>query len=109
MNTDIKSSIPRMLECIHSPEKTNEIVHSLAGIVFVQEIDASSLAIMCPLLKRGLETQEATATKRNVARIVENMSKLVDDPYEVEPFTPILLPQLARAKDEISDPEARNV
>ena len=37
------------------------------------------------------------------------MSKLVDDPYEIEPFVPILLPQLKRAKEEVSDPECRNV
>ena len=36
--------------------------------------------------------------KRNCARITENMSKLVDDPYEVEPFVPILLPALERSK-----------
>ena len=46
---------------------------------------------------------------RQVARIVENMAKLVDDPYEVEPFVPLLLPQLKRAKEEVSDPEARVV
>ena len=37
------------------------------------------------------------------------MSKLVDDPYEVEPFTPLLLPALQRAKEEVSDPECRDV
>merc|ERR1719473_857497 len=46
---------------------------------------------------------------RNTARIIENMAKLVDDPYEIEPFIPVLLPQLERAKEEVSDPEARNV
>ena len=83
-------------------------MHKLAGCVFVQDIDGSALAIMCPLLKRGLD-ENVTATKRNCARIIENMAKLVDDPYEVEPFVPQLLPQLKRAKDEVSDPEARNV
>ena len=37
------------------------------------------------------------------------MSKLVDDPYEIEPFVPLLLPQLKRAKDEVADPECRTV
>merc|ERR1719421_1210176 len=97
-----------MIGCILQPEQTTETIHKLAGIVFVQEIDASALAMMAPLLKRGLDVNE-TATKRNVARIVENMAKLVDDPYEVEPFIPQLLPQITRAKDEVSDPEARNV
>ena len=107
-NKDIKEAIPEMIACILEPEKTTETVHKLAGVVFVSEIESDVLSIMCPLLKRGLD-QPTTATKRNVARIVENMAKLVDDPYEVEPFVPLLLPQLARAKDEVSDPEARNV
>ena len=107
-NKDIVPSIPDIIACILKPELTNECVHKLAGCVFVQDIDGSALAIMCPLLKRGLD-ENVTATKRNVARIIENMAKLVDDPYEVEPFVPQLLPQLKRAKDEVSDPEARNV
>lgn len=107
-NKDIKDTIPQIVECIQKPELVSETVHKLAGVVFVQEIDAAALAIMCPLLKRGMD-EPATATKRNVARIIENMAKLVDDPYEVEPFVPLLLPQLERAKDEVSDPEARNV
>jgi len=107
-NKDIKESIPDMINCILEPEKTAETVHKLAGVVFVQDIEGSALAIMSPLLKRGMDEKE-TAIKRNVARIVENMSKLVDDPYEVEPFVPLLLPQLERAKEEVSDPECRNV
>merc|ERR1719353_1451533 len=107
-NKDIKDTIPQIVQCIQQPELVNETVHQLAGVVFVQEIDAAALAIMCPLLKRGMD-EPATATKRNVARIIENMAKLVDDPYEVEPFVPLLLPHLERAKDEVSDPEARNV
>ena len=45
-------------------------MHKLAGCVFVQDIDGSALAIMCPLLKRGLD-ENVTATKRNCARIIE--------------------------------------
>jgi len=107
-NRDIIPSIPDITACILKPELTNECVHKLAGCVFVSDIDSTALAIMCPLLKRGLD-ESATVTKRNVARIVENMAKLVDDPYEIEPFIPQLLPQITRAKDEVSDPEARNV
>ena len=92
-NKDIKEAIPEMLSCILKPENTPETVHRLAGVVFVSDIYSDALAIMCPLLKRGLD-ENVTATKRNVARIIENMAKLVDDPYEVEPFIPLLLPQL---------------
>jgi len=107
-NTDLTEFVPGVINCILKPEDVPETVHKLAGVVFVQEVFGSSLAIMAPLLKRGLD-EPATATKRNCARIIENMAKLVDDPYEVEPFIPLLLPTLERAKEEVSDPECRTV
>jgi len=107
-NTDIKEFVPEVITCILKPEHVPETVHKLAGVVFVQEVFGSSLALMAPLLKRGLD-EPVTATKRNCARIIENMAKLVDDPYEVEAFLPVLLPALERAKEEVSDPECRNV
>ena len=107
-NKDISGVIPAMVDCIAKPETTPATIHTLASVIFVQEMDGSALAIMSPLLKRGMD-EPATAVKRNVARIIENMAKLVDDPYEVEPFIPLLLPTLKRAKEEVSDPEARDV
>jgi len=108
-NKDIKGFVPQIVDCILKPELVAETVHNLAGVVFVSEVFASALAVMAPLLKRGLDPQAITSIKRNCARIVENMAKLVDDPYEVEPFVPILLPALDRARNEVSDPECREV
>jgi len=107
-NKDIKEFVPEMIDTILDPTKVPECVHKLAGVVFVQDMEGSALALMAPLLKRGFD-EPATVTKRNCARIVENMSKLVEDPYEVEPFLPLLLPALKRAKEEVADPECRNV
>jgi len=107
-NRDIKDFVPSIIECILKPELVAETVHKLAGVVFVAEVFASALAVMAPLLKRGFD-EPTTSIKRNCARITENMSKLVDDPYEVEPFVPILLPALQRAKEEVADPECREV
>jgi elongation factor 3 len=107
-NKDVKQFVPEIIKCILDPTQVPECVHKLAGVVFVQDIEASTLALMSPLLKRGFD-EPVTVTKRNCARIVENMSKLVDDPYEVAPFVPLLLPALERAKEEVSDPECRNV
>ena len=107
-NKDIKGFVPEMIETILNPDITTEVVHKLAGVVFVAEVYASALAVMTPLLKRGFD-ENSIATKRNCARITENMCKLVDDPYEVEPFLPLLLPALERAKEEVADPECREV
>jgi len=106
-NRDIKSFVPDIISVIQKPELVAETVHKLAGVVFVSEVFASALSVMAPLLKRGFD-EPTTSIKRNCARITENMAKLVDDPYEVEPFL-FLIPPLERAKEEVSDPECRDV
>lgn len=49
------------------------------------------------------------ATMRQSAVIIENMSKLVDDPIDAAPFMPMLMPALEKCADILSDPEARSV
>jgi len=107
-NRDVKGFVPSIVHCIGHPETVAETVHKLAGVVFVSEVYSSALAVMAPLLKRGFDDKTVSII-RNTARIVENMAKLVDDPYEVEPFIPTLLPALNRAKEEVADPECRDV
>lgn len=63
---------------------------------------------MAPLLSRGIQ-ERPTATKRKVAVIVDNMSKLVDNEYTVRPFIPSLLPGLINMEQGMADPEARGV
>ena len=74
-NKDIKGFVPEIIGCILEPTKVAETVHKLAGVIFVQEIFSSALAVMAPLLKRGFD-EPTTSIKRNCARIVENMSKV---------------------------------
>jgi elongation factor 3 len=64
--------------------------------------------MVVPLLLRGLR-EKATATKRQSAVIIENMSKLVDNPIDAAPFLPLLLPALEQNAESIADPEAREV
>jgi elongation factor 3 len=64
--------------------------------------------MVVPLLLRGLR-EKATATKRQSAVIIDNMSKLVDNPIDAAPFLPLLLPALQKASESVSDPEARSV
>jgi elongation factor 3 len=58
------------------------------------------------LLLRGLR-EKSIATKRQAAVIINNMSKLVDNPIDAAPFLPLLLPALEQNVESISDPEAR--
>ena len=107
-NKDINDLLPHIVTCIIKPEQTPELMHKLAAVVFVQTVDSPTLAVLVPLLIRGLR-EPATVTKRMTAVIIANMSKLVENPLEAAPFLPLLLPALEKVADTVSDPEARSV
>lgn len=107
-NSDIEHMTQHIVKAIMEPAKVPELMHELAGVVFVQSVKSSALAMVVPLLLRGLNAK-LNATKRQSAVIIENMSKLVDDPVDATPFLPRLLPALRFAAETMSDPEARSV
>jgi elongation factor 3 len=107
-NRDIEGMTPHIVRSITKPDEVPEIMHKLAGVTFVQSVNASALAMVVPLLIRGL-TSRVNATKRQSAVIIDNMSKLVDEAIDAAPFLPTLLPALEKSADSMSDPEARTV
>jgi len=106
VNKDIERFIPELIKCIANPENVPETVHLLGATTFVTDVHGPTLAIMVPLLDRGLAERE-TAIKRKAAVIVDNMCKLVEDPQIVAPFLPKLMPALQKNYDTLADPEAR--
>ncbi|KAF9895031.1 translational elongation factor EF-1 alpha [Aspergillus nanangensis] len=106
VNKDIDRFIPELIKCISKPENVPETVHLLGATTFVSDVTGPTLAIMVPLLDRGLVERE-TAIKRKSAVIVDNMCKLVEDPQIVAPFLPKLMPRLEKNFQTLADPEAR--
>ena len=53
--------------------------------MFVQEVKGPALALVVPLLFRGLKEKQQ-AMKRKVATIINNMCQMVNDPSYVLPF-----------------------
>eukprot|EP00549_Striatella_unipunctata_P000256 CAMPEP_0118684600 /NCGR_PEP_ID=MMETSP0800-20121206/6744_1 /TAXON_ID=210618 ORGANISM="Striatella unipunctata, Strain CCMP2910" /NCGR_SAMPLE_ID=MMETSP0800 /ASSEMBLY_ACC=CAM_ASM_000638 /LENGTH=1039 /DNA_ID=CAMNT_0006581345 /DNA_START=62 /DNA_END=3181 /DNA_ORIENTATION=+ len=107
-NKDIEHMTDNILAAITKPKEVPEIMHIMAGVTFVQSVESPALAMVVPLLLRGLREKQ-TATKRQSAVIIENMSKLVDNPLDAAPFLPLLLPALETNAESIADPEARDV
>ncbi|KAH7890035.1 P-loop containing nucleoside triphosphate hydrolase protein [Phlebopus sp. FC_14] len=108
-NKDIERFIPALIKALINPvEEVPNTIQLLSATTFVSEVDSATLSLMVPLLSRGLN-EKLTATKRKVAVIVDNMSKLVDSPIIVRPFLPSLLPGLIKVETSIGDPEARGV
>ncbi|KAI9757429.1 MAG: translational elongation factor EF-1 alpha [Chaenotheca gracillima] len=105
-NRDIDRFIPELIKCIAKPENVPETIHLLGATTFVTDVHEPTLAIMVPLLDRGLSERE-TAIKRKAAVIVDNMCKLVEDPQIVAAFLPKLMPALEKNFENLADPEAR--
>lgn len=106
VNKDIERFIPELIKCIAKPQNVPETVHLLGATTFVSDVQEPTLAIMVPLLERGLVERE-TAIKRKSAVIVDNMCKLVEDPQIVAAFLPKLMPALKNNHETLADPEAR--
>ena len=107
-NRDIEPFIDDMVAATIDHDKTDECVQKLASTTFVQTVTAAPLALISPILLLGFRAR-TTSTKRMCAVILNNMSKLVEDPEDAEPFLDKLLTSVEKASNEISDPEARTV
>jgi elongation factor 3 len=107
-NRDIEHMTDKIIVAITKPKEVPEIMHQMAGVTFVQSVESPALAMVVPLLLRGLR-EKSTATKRQSSVIIDNMSKLVDNALDAAPFLPLLLPALEQNAESISDPEAREV
>jgi elongation factor 3 len=107
-NTDINPLVPYLIESASNPEKIPETIDKLSSTTFVQNVDAQTLSVIVPLLLKTF--QNATnSVKRQTIVIIENMTKLVEDAYHALNFIEKLLPILEYAKNEIADPEIRQV
>ena len=107
-NRDMEHMTTDIVKAVMNPGTVPDIMHNLASVAFVQSVESPALAMVVPLLLRGLRVKE-TATKRQSAVIIENMSKLVDEPTDARPFLPLLMPALEKAASTIANPEARGV
>jgi elongation factor 3 len=107
-NKDIEPFIPNLVRCIAKPEEVQDCVHKLAATTFVQAVDAKTLALLVPLLLRGL-AERSTPIRRKSCVIIDNMAKLVDSPVDALEFANLLTPHVDKAVKEMSNPEARSM
>ncbi|KAJ3223816.1 translational activator of GCN4 [Clydaea vesicula] len=104
-NPEIQALVPVMIQALVDPnKKTNSALVALLETAFVHYIDAPSLALIVPILQRGLR-ERSTEVKKKAAQIMGNMAWLTDQ-KDLIPYLKSLLPGL---KDVLVDPvpEAR--
>lgn len=107
-NRDLEPNIPSLVSCIARPDEVPDVIAKLSATTFVQAMEDGCLAVMVPLMVRALRERSTTVSRR-ASVIIENMSKLVQDPAEARPFLPQLMPLLDRVANEAADPELRMV
>jgi len=107
-NADVRPAIPKVVHAISKPADTYKAVEELVATTFVATVDASTLAILCPVLSRGLKEKNAIR-KRACCVVIENMSRLVDSPDAVKPFGPLLVPELKKVVENVQFEDIRDI
>jgi hypothetical protein len=100
-NPEISNLVPVLHAAIIDPaEKTKDALATLSSTDFVHAIDPASLALLVPILRRGL-ADRSTAVKVSAGVITGNMCALISDPKDIIPYLSILMPAL---KKTVCDP-----
>jgi len=105
-NPDVQPIVPTLISANANPKENEGALDRLMGTTFVSQVDRPTLAIIVPLLGRGLRDRDVQM-KRKCCVVVDNMCKLVCDAKDVEPFVDKLLPELKRVEEEVPIPEIR--
>ncbi|KAI3785034.1 hypothetical protein L1987_44143 [Smallanthus sonchifolius] len=107
-NPEIASLVPTLLLGLTDPnDHTKYSLDILLQTTFINSIDAPSLALLVPIVHRGLRERSAE-TKKKAAQIAGNMCSLVTDPNDMLPYIGLLLPEIKKVLvDPI--PEVRSV
>ena len=106
-NPEIKKLGPLLLSALHDPAKhTKDALDGLLSCEFMHSVDAPSLALLMPIVQRGLKDRAADL-KRKASLITGNMCAMVADARDLNPYLPIVLPGLKAAlTDPIPDVRA---
>jgi HEAT repeat protein len=100
-NPEVKTIANALLNALEDPNKnTNEALLKLQSTHFVHAIDAPSLALVMPIITRGLRDRAGDAKKKS-ALIVGSMCSMINDAKDLIPYMDMVLPSL---KIQLMDP-----
>lgn len=106
-NPEIKHLVPKLLNGLADPTKyTSDALTALIQTSFAHYIDSPSLALVVPIVERGLK-ERGTETKKKAAHIIGSMVSLTEQ-KDLSPYLTSLVPLL---REVLVDPvpEARSV
>lgn len=96
-NPEVSGLSAVLLKALTDPaDYTVKALEALIQTEFLHAIDAPSLALIVPILHRGLRDRGA-ATKRYGGLIAGNICAMINDPKDFIPYLPTLLPDMQTA------------
>ncbi|KAH9589385.1 hypothetical protein LSM04_007840 [Trypanosoma melophagium] len=99
-NTEIREHVEVILAALRSPNtETENALDALLYTRFVNAVDPASLALIIPILARGLSHQ-MPHTRPKAAQIVASMVSLVNDPKSLKPYCEELVKLLEEAAED---------
>eukprot|EP00392_Amoebophrya_sp_AT5.2_P003215 g3220.t1 len=107
-NPEIQKLAPQLLASLSAVNEnsTRKALDALLTTSFVHNVDAPSLALLCPIVLRALRERSAEM-KRKGAQIIGSMVLLIKEPKDMQPHLPVLIPALKIALiDPIPDVRA---
>ena len=79
-NAEVQELVPVLLAAIFDPNnKSKSALDTLLNTKFINAVDAPSLALIVPVVYRGLRDRSGDV-KKKAARIVGNMCGLINEP-----------------------------
>jgi len=105
-NQDLEKFSATIVKAQEAAKNVPECVEELAGCIFVQNVEAPALAVITPVLVRGMNDR-SEQTKRRSCVIIDNMCKLIDDPREGTPLLAEVRHLTLKAAESMSDPDCR--
>lgn len=102
-NAEVQELVPALLAAIADPNnKAKPALDTLLVTKFVNTVDAASLALIVPVVHRGLRDRSGDV-KKKAARIVGNMCGLINEPkVSGQALSLSLSLSLARARSSVS-------
>lgn len=106
-NPEVASLSMTLMSALSDPSKyTRGALEALLACEFMHSIDAPSLALLVPVLQRGLKDRSADV-KRKAALITGNTCSMISEAKDLLPYLAVILPGLkATCVDPIPDVRA---
>jgi elongation factor 3 len=106
-NADVAPLIDTVISANMNPDSEGEsCLDKLVATTYVSAVDEPTLAIIMPVLMRGLRVKGNVQMVRKSAVVVDTMFKLVNNPKDIAAFATALIQELSKC-DEIAMPEIR--